>query len=83
MGGAVFAAPLVYIIFSVMRSARKKKMSCEFWAILYAAIASNFIPDILNARFFIIPCAVVFLIGADKKASPPQTVKKEKTADPL
>ena len=62
MGSVVFAAPLVCIIYYVIRTARKKKLSSEFWAILYSVIASNFIPDIMNARFFIIPCAMVFLV---------------------
>ena len=63
MGSVFFAIPLVAIIGYLLYTSKKKAMSCEFWAILYSVIASNFIPDILNARYFIIPCAVVFLVG--------------------
>ena len=80
MGGFVFAAPLVYMIGAVMNASRKKKMTCEFWSLLYTVIASNFIPDIMNARFFIIPCAVAFLVS--REAAQPDTSAIKKTADP-
>lgn len=66
MGGVLFPIPLIIMIGYTIRVSIKKKMSCEFWAILYSLLASNFIPDILNARFFIIPCAAVFLFGMNK-----------------
>ena len=80
MGGVAFTAPLVYIIYSVIRTSKAKKMSCEFWALIYSVIASNFIPDIMNARFFIIPCAIVFL-ATMQTDSVIHTPKQENTAD--
>lgn len=67
MGGIPFTLPLAVICGYTVVDAYRKKASCEFWAILYSLVASNFIPDILNARYFVIPCAVVFLMGGMEK----------------
>lgn len=65
LGGFIFTGAITYIIgYSVYTSHRKKALT-EFWAILYTAFASNFIPDILNARFFVILCSVVFLLNRE------------------
>jgi|GEM_PF-1778575 len=78
MGGILFAFPLVAAIGYVLATAKNKKMSCEFWAVLYSVIASNFIPDILNARYFIIPCAIVFLVNMkDSEYVPPDVITKQ------
>ena len=62
MGGIGFPIPLVALIAYVMRCARLKGMKTDYWVLLYTGVAANFIPDILNARYFIIPCALVFVI---------------------
>ncbi|MBE6563535.1 MAG: O-antigen ligase family protein [Ruminococcaceae bacterium] len=60
--GIPSALILVGIIVFVVIEAGKKKLYAEYWAILYTMFASNFIPDILNARFFVIICSVAFLV---------------------
>ncbi|MBR0303660.1 MAG: O-antigen ligase family protein [Clostridia bacterium] len=74
MGSIILALPLVLAIGYVVVTAKRKRLPCEFWGILYSVIASNFIPDILNARYFIIPCALVFLVNMsdeeDKETKP-------------
>lgn len=62
MGGPLFAVPMLIIPVYVLVKAYKKKFTAEFWIILYSLLASNFIPDILSARFFIIPCICVLFI---------------------
>ncbi len=61
--GIPAALILLAIIVTVTVEAGRKKLSSEYWAILYTAFASNFIPDILNARFFVILCSVAFLVN--------------------
>ena len=68
MGGYPFAVPMVAIMVLILRESYVKKFSAEFWIVLYTLIGSNFIPDILNARFFVIPCMTVFLFS--RAASP-------------
>lgn len=81
MGSVFFALPLVSAIVFTLYTSKRKKMSCEFWAILYSVIASNFIPDILNARFFVIPCAIVFLINMKEEKTPPIPAAPIEAAD--
>ena len=61
MGGIVFALILVAIVIYCIRTARLKKLSTEFWAIVYSFFASNLIPDILAARFFVLFCSMALL----------------------
>lgn len=61
MGGLWFVVPMVIILGYITVSAFQKKLTSEFWIIIYSLFASNFIPDLLNARFFIIPCMTVLL----------------------
>ena len=51
---------LLIAAYSVL-CAHRKKLTAEFWAVIYAFAASSFIPDILCARFFIIICAAPLL----------------------
>ena len=60
--GIPSALILMGIIAFAVIEAGKKKLYAEYWAILYTMFASNFIPDILNARFFVIICSVAFLV---------------------
>ncbi len=62
MGGVWFALPLVIILGYILYKAYKKGFRAEFWLILYTLTAANFIPDIFNARFFVIPCMAVLLL---------------------
>jgi len=61
MGGIFLAAALCYIIGYITYESFKKKLTDEKWVLLYCLFAMNFIPDILNARFFVIPCMLVLL----------------------
>ena len=62
MGGPLLAVPLTVLPLYTLFLAYKKKLTTEFWIILYSLLAANFIPDILTARFFIIPCVLVFIL---------------------
>ncbi len=66
MGGIPTALCLLSVIFFAVVEAAKKKITPEYWAILYTMFASNFIPDVLNARFFVILCSVAFLIKPEE-----------------
>ncbi len=61
MGGLLFALVLVLIVAVCIVSAYKKRLTAEFWAIIYSFFAANFIPDILAARFFVIICSMALL----------------------
>ncbi|MGM9635661.1 MAG: O-antigen ligase family protein [Candidatus Avispirillum sp.] len=63
MGGIPFAVPMVAVMLLTIRESYRKRFAGEFWIVLYTLFASNFIPDILNARFFVIPCMTVFLFS--------------------
>ena len=76
MGGLLFTTPIVYLIGFSAHVGQRKKATPEFWAILYTAFASNFIPDILNARFFIILCSVVFLLNREMTKNPTEPTVK-------
>ena len=52
---------MVYVLVYLIVVSLKKNNLCLFWMLLYSFIASNVIPDILNARYFVIPCALVLL----------------------
>ncbi len=78
MGGIPLAAILVSLVFFSLSESGKKKMTAEYWAVLYAMFASNFIPDILNARFFVILCSVAFLIKKENLENPLLNAEKEK-----
>ena len=57
-------------------TALKKGLKGAFWGILYTVLASNFIPDIMCARFFVIICSAAMLMPKYKK--PEVTLKKPK-----
>ena len=61
MGGFWFIIPMIILLGYFTVTAAKKKLSSEFWILLYSLFASNFIPDLYNARFFVIPCMTVLL----------------------
>lgn len=69
MGGPLFSVSLTLVPLYALHIARKKKLNTVFWIILYALAASNFIPDILTARFFIIPCICAFLLKSNDKVT--------------
>lgn len=69
MGGPLLAVTLSAIPIYTLFRAFKKKLTCEFWIILYALLAASFIPDILTARFFVIPCMCALLICKKADAS--------------
>lgn len=81
MAGIPTAVVLCGIIAYTILQAAKKKVTSEYWAILYTMFASNFIPDVLNARFFVILCSVAFLIkspAADEADRAALAVAEEK-----
>ena len=63
MGGYPFTLAMLGIMAYVFLNTVRKKMTAEFWVFIYCVVASSFIPDILNGRFFIIPCAMALLYG--------------------
>lgn len=81
MGGFPFALAMTAVMFLILRESYKKRMTSEFWMLLYAVFACNLIPDILNARFFVILCMTVFLIGRKKTESVLTTVETKEIAD--
>lgn len=83
MGGFPFAALLVTLIWFVLRDSRKKKLSSELWSVIYAVFASSFVPDILNARFFVILCSVAFLVEKAPVEDPVLSAEKEKVEQSL
>ena len=68
MGGIIFVVLMATILVYCLNTAKKKKLHGEFWIILYSMIAMNFIPDILNSRFFVIPCMLAMLAVSQKDA---------------
>lgn len=70
MGGYWFAIPMVSIVILTWNNARKKNLSTESWIIFYSFFASCFIPDILTARFFVIPCMCALLFQKISKNRP-------------
>ena len=60
-GGVFLAIPLILIFIDILLIAKNKKMTLEFWNLIYVFLASNFIPDIFNSRFLIIIFTIVLL----------------------
>ena len=67
MGGYWFTILMLTVLFKTVSKGFKKNLSAEYWILIYAIFASNFIPDILNARFLIIPCMCAFLFAKAEK----------------
>lgn len=67
MGGIIFFALMMAIIFYILSIPYKKGLKDEFWLLFYCVVAMNFIPDLLSARFFVIPCMLVLLSQSKKK----------------
>ena len=68
MAGIVFTLLMLTVLAYILYAAFKKKLTAELWALVYVLIAMNFIPDILNARFFVIICMMVLLSVPHKKS---------------
>ena len=77
MGGIPFTVPMVAIMLLILRESYRKKFTCEFWILFYTLFASNFIPDILNARFFVIPCMAVFLFSREMPENSANSTQSE------
>lgn len=69
MGGILFVALVLMILGYMLVNSYKKRNIKDFWVLVYCFIAMNFIPDLLSARFFVIPCMLVFLSQADNPKS--------------
>ena len=80
MGGIIFVVLMATILVYCLNTAKKKKLHGEFWIILYSMIAMNFIPDILNSRFFVIPCMLAMLAVSQKDAD--QSYKRIRESRP-
>ena len=61
MGGFIFAILMVSVLVYVVYCAHSKGRKDDFWVLVYCLFAMNFIPDLLNARFFVIPCMITML----------------------
>ncbi len=82
MGGILFAIILVAIVVNCIVCAYRKKLSAEFWAIIYSFFAANLIPDILTARFFVIICSMALLAGKYERSDEKFFRPYEKTEKP-
>lgn len=60
-GGIPMGILMLLVVAYPLLCAHRKKLSADFWAVLYTVAASNFIPDILCARFFVIICIAPLL----------------------
>lgn len=69
MGGIILASCLVIVLLYTLYKSYQKGLKDDFWVLLYVLGASNLIPDILNARFFIILCSIVLLCVGDENQS--------------
>ncbi len=69
MGGWIFGVLMfvvgMYFVFSSLR----KKNKTEFWFIIFGLLASNLIPDLLNARLFVLPVMMALLIEDERNDS--------------
>ncbi len=65
MCGILFACAMLFLLVYIMKIAAKKRLTDDFWALFCSFVAMNFIPDILNARFFVIPCMLALLSKAN------------------
>ena len=81
MGGIPFTVPMAAIMLLTLRESYRKRFTCEFWVLLYTIFASNFIPDILNARFFVIPCMTVFLFSRATTGNNANSIQTEAAQD--
>ena len=61
MCGIILAPAMLFILIYVIYIAWKKKHTDDFWVLACSLLAMNFIPDILNARFFVIPCMLTLM----------------------
>jgi len=78
MGGFLFAPLMVAIFLYIFYVSYKRGYTDDFWALCCSMLAMNFIPDILNARFFVIPCMLaVMSIPAKKSARSMQPVRNK------
>lgn len=66
MGGIILTFCLISVILYALYQSYEKGLKDDFWVMLYVLGASNLIPDILNARFFIIICGMILLCMSDK-----------------
>ena len=66
MGGIILTLCLISVILYALYQSYEKGLKDDFWVMLYVLGASNLIPDILNARFFIILCGMILLCMNDK-----------------
>lgn len=76
MGGIILALCLIIVIVYTLYKAYTKGLKDDFWVLLYVFGASNLIPDILNARFFIILCSIVLLCIGNEKSKEIEDIKE-------
>lgn len=74
MGGYLFGAQMSLLFGMILFTAGKKKLTPEYWSLIYSVIASLFISDILCARFFVIFCAAAFLMKSERERDVPCAV---------
>ncbi len=81
MGGIFFTLLMMIILLYVLKIAYKKGRMDDMWVMIYCLLAMNFIPDLLNARFFVLPCMLIFLSASqkeEKKMLLPKELQKNK-----
>ncbi len=76
MCGIILAPSMLFIIIYVIYTAAKKKRTDDFWVLACCFLAMNFIPDILNARFLVVPCMLA-LVSKPKNKEDKQNIKVE------
>ena len=81
MGGILFALLMVAVLIYLLNISHKKGLKADTWSVLYCLLALNFVPDLLNARFFVLPCMLIFLSASqkeEKKMLLPKELQKNK-----
>ncbi len=69
MGGVVFGILMAALLIYFISASYNRKCKTEFWFILYGLFASNFIPDILDARLFILPVMMALLFRDEEETN--------------
>ena len=75
MGGIIFASLMLFIFLWVFSVAYRKNLKADSWSMLYCLFAMNFIPDLLNARFFVLPTMLIIMSAYQKKEDLAVTAK--------
>ncbi len=71
MGGIIFTVLMMILLGYFWYTAFRKRLRSDLWVVFYCLFAMNFIPDLLNARFFVIPSMLVLLSASERTETVP------------